>query len=340
MKAESSSENSLDVRRSGEASEWLVRLREAPNDEATVHGWLRWCESDPDNAVAFERVQRMCLQIDRVLTDESAVAPSRTRSSDAWRRWGKAAGMAIAASGAVAAIALWLSQSGTPLEDAPALVQENRTATLPDGSLVELAAKTTVAVDFKVDQRLLRMSAGQAYFDVQPDKKRPFTVQAGELEVTAVGTAFDVKHQPGSIMVTVQEGTVAVSSHGTLRDTAGAAPWRVARGYQFVYSEASGTATLSSVDTSAVLAWREGRLEYMRTSLDVVVADINRYSLHPVEIEDPSVAALTFTGTVFTDSIDGWLTALPGALPVQVTRTAEGRVLLGAKRASVTTAVP
>jgi len=63
---------------------------------------------------------------------------------------------------------------------------EHRTVTLPDGSLMDLSAKTTVAVDFRGDTRRLKLSPGEAFFRVQPDKKRPFVVNAGMLDVTAV----------------------------------------------------------------------------------------------------------------------------------------------------------
>jgi transmembrane sensor len=340
------SEDSMEMRRSAEASEWLVRLRDESHDEATVSNWLRWCETDPANAAAFECVQRMWRLMDEAIpsgaqarallqtSGQAAVtdrAQAIARSTRGWRR----SGFAVAASVAVAVVALWSGSRffgwGEPA--APAIssaesIRENRTATLPDGSLVELGAKTSVAVDFSYGQRLLLLSPGQAYFNVKPDKKRPFIVQAGAVQVTAVGTSFDVKHQGDSIVVTVQEGVVAVSSPHRTGDATDATPWHVSGGYQFVYSEGRGTATLSSVDTSAVLAWRDGRLEYTRAPLADVVSDINRYALHPIEIEDPAIAKLTFTGTVFTDSIDSWLVALPGALQVQVARSAEGTVRL------------
>jgi len=202
----------------------------------------------------------------------------------------------------------------------------NRLASLPDGSSIHLAAKTSVAVDFTGSERRLRMSAGEAFFKVRPDKTRPFIVRAGPLNVTAVGTAFDVKADQGRFSVTVQEGVVTVAPDKVPGRWVSDMAWRVGPGYQFQYSEREGTAGLTSVDTSAVLAWREGRLEYVNAPLAQVVADVNRYAPNPIEITDAPVGQLTFTGTVFTDSIDGWLRGLPGALPVQVEQGTTGRI--------------
>jgi transmembrane sensor len=350
------SQNSMDPRRSAEASDWLVRLRDEADDEATVDAWLRWCEIDPANAVAFERVQRVWRALDDVLASDAdggallqeanpaleeevplsrRAASVQRRSAESRFGWRLSAGVALAASLAAAAVMLWAEhrfleagERGATEISSTRNIGENRSATLPDGSLIELGAKTSISVDFNYAQRLLLLSPGQAYFKVKPDKKRPFTVQAGPVHVTAVGTAFDVKHQSDTIIVTVQEGIVTVNSPHKAGDESDLTLWRVASGYQFVYSEAGATATLSSVDTSAALAWREGRLEYTRTPLADVVADINRYAMHPIAIDDSSVAKLTFTGTVFTDAIDSWLTALPGALPVQISRSPDGTVRL------------
>ena len=39
------------------AADWLVRLNDAPEDEALVTAWLQWCEASPENLAAFNRAQ-------------------------------------------------------------------------------------------------------------------------------------------------------------------------------------------------------------------------------------------------------------------------------------------
>jgi transmembrane sensor len=338
-----------DIRRLGEASQWFTRLRAEPNSEESLNAWLQWCELDPENGEAFRRVQVLWRQLDQVYTDRAEIdALLQTENRPALVGADRPSIFAALAailpgtrrlSWSVLAVAVCLvgagllwngshsSNGGPPLASTAA---EHRTVTLPDGSLMDLGARTTVAVDFRSNERRLQLSPGEAYFKVQPDKKRPFVVHAGLLDVTAVGTAFDVKHEPSRVTVTVQEGMVVVQPADGGRHVAREATWRVGRGYQFVYSGHDATAALSSVDTSAVIAWRDGRLEYVNTPLASVLADVNRYAEHPVQLVGPSVGRLTFTGTVFTDSIDGWLQTLPGALPVRIDRTAAGVVLVTA----------
>lgn len=329
-----------------EASQWLVRLRDDPADEAIFNEWLRWRDADPENAAAYDRVRSLWHQFDQVLcdslqVDEALDPPQQPVESPRRqlfpaklrlileRRWNwRVRALVVAAGGAAIACILWFISYPDLRTAPPTTAQASRSSILPDGSAVDLGARTSIAVDFTGQTRLLRLSHGEAFFKVKTDPSRPFTVRAGSFDVTAVGTAFDVNHQATRIVVTVQEGMVAVTSASLhLREVA-AASWKVAAGYQFVYSEPDATATLSSVDTSAALAWREGRLEYTRTALSAVLADINRYSEHPVELADARVGELTFTGTVFTDSIGDWVSALPAALPVTVQRSEAGKVSL------------
>ena len=76
------------------------------------------------------------------------------------------------------------------------------------------------------------------------------------------------------------------------------------------------------------MAWRDGRLEYYGEPLSSVVADVSRYSNQPIELGDLQLAQLTFTGTVFTESVDDWLNAIQATFPIRAVTTDDHRVLL------------
>jgi transmembrane sensor len=48
-----------------------------------------------------------------------------------------------------------------------------------------------------------------------------------------------------------------------------------------------------------------------------------------VQLADPRLGRLLFTGTVNTTNIDGWIGALPHVFPLQVSRFADHVVLSG-----------
>jgi len=108
--------------------------------------------------------------------------------------------------------------------------------------------------------------------------------------------------------------------------------WRAEAGYRLNYSSQGRTAKITSVDTSSALEWRGGELAYVWEPLGAVVEDLNRYSEHKVIIQDPAIAKLRFTGTVFTDSLTDWVKAVEQAYPVQADRTANGDIVLVERR--------
>ena len=62
--------------------------------------------------------------------------------------------------------------------------------------------------------------------------------------------------------------------------------------------------------------------------LDAVVANLNRYSSREIVLDDPRLAQLRYTGTVFSTRLDDWLDAVEGVVPVTVTDDGTDRILL------------
>jgi transmembrane sensor len=82
---------------------------------------------------------------------------------------------------------------------------------LPDGSTIDLNARSKVRVRFSEQGRHVDLLEGQALFRVAKDKARPFIVAVNGTRVRAVGTQFDINQRKRGVVVTVVEGTVAVS---------------------------------------------------------------------------------------------------------------------------------
>ena len=71
---------------------------------------------------------------------------------------------------------------------------ERKNIQLPDGSVVNLNAGSKIQIDesFDVSARNVYLS-GEAFFDVKHNTQKPFIVHTSEMDVKALGTAFDVK---------------------------------------------------------------------------------------------------------------------------------------------------
>jgi transmembrane sensor len=339
-----------------QASEWLLRIDNPTRTEGDVNEWLRWCDEDPENLVVFEAFQRDWRDLDALKVNagaEKSVLASRGVNDDlnlsagqtqallqqeihsfsiSRVRWRKLM-VPVAACLALIALAIILlpreREVSIPLQQVAAM-QTNRAATLPDGSRVILSAQTSINVDFNGSKRDLELSAGEAYFKVKHDRHHPFVVHAGDISVTAVGTAFDVRRESNGVTVTVEEGTVEIAGN-VLAKKGLPAMWRAEAGYQLTYSSQGRTAMITSVDTPNALDWRSGELAYVWEPLGTVIEDLNRYSKRKIIIQDPAIAELRFTGTVFTASLDDWLKAIEQAYPVRAENTSNGDIVLVAR---------
>ncbi len=86
---------------------------------------------------------------------------------------------------------------------------------LPDGSVVTLNRSSVLYYPsaFKENYRNVRLE-GEAFFNVQPDKKKPFMIQVNDVNIRVVGTSFNVKSINGETEVIVETGIVQVTRNG------------------------------------------------------------------------------------------------------------------------------
>src|SRR3546814_3958255 len=86
-----------------------------------------------------------------------------------------------------------------------------RTVPLADGPAITPNPGSAVRVRYVAGCRLVRLLRGQALFEVAKDPHRPFVVQAGAKQITALGTIFEVRLLDSDRMkVTLVEGKVVV----------------------------------------------------------------------------------------------------------------------------------
>ncbi|PSL42484.1 FecR family protein [Chitinophaga niastensis] len=98
-----------------------------------------------------------------------------------------------------------------------ATAQNQDSLRLPDGSTMYLNAHTTVryARGFGKENRQIKIDKGEAFFDVTKNDALPFIVNAPDVEVQVLGTAFNVKAANAGVKVFVQSGKVSAAYKGT-----------------------------------------------------------------------------------------------------------------------------
>jgi transmembrane sensor len=310
-----------------QAMQWVQRLSEDNASDKDLLAWLSWYEGDERHRQAFDEMQSFWNQ----LGDAGRSAGFHARLAVMERDEDRPRYSAHLFSGAIAATVLlvgmaaviaWHPWTARIRETAanntqPPEEPRVRHTQLPDGSSVDLAARTSLTVQYTPDQRTLKLENGEAFFSVAPNHERPFVVKTSALQVRAVGTKFDVREESDRVLVTVVQGIVDVSPMD--QDSKGAGrPIRLNAGNEVTWLKNSGERIVRATAPERALAWRDGRLDYVNETLATVVSDINRYSNTRIVIHDPSVEKMTYTGTVLLQSIDEWLHAMPSEFPIKV----------------------
>ena len=207
---------------------------------------------------------------------------------------------------------------------------EQQQLTLPDGSVVMLGPEVRLEVQFEPAQRVFRLTRGEAIFTAAHEPGRPFLVYAGSGWIEDIGTAFDVRSDPDRVTVTVIQGQVAVDAPGT--GLPGASPGGkliLSRDQQVSFGTTADA--VHTVDAAQAIAWRAGQIAYIDQPRAKVAADLRRYSMKDIVLQDPSVGALHYTGTVSVSELDHWAAGLTRVYPVQIA-VAGDRLLIGPKR--------
>jgi len=276
------------------AVRWLWRLdREGrtPEREVELESWLA---GDLRRRGAYLQAEASWRLLDRasLLTGDDAPPAGGHSGLFARRKMLIGGGAAIAAS--LAGLGLVLT-SGRHITTA---IGEVRRVPLGDGSTAAVNTQSAIQVSFHTRQRTVRLNDGEAWFQVAKDAGRPFVVEAGNVRVRAVGTAFSVRRRESGADVIVTEGVVEtwalLGEDRMLRLAAGEAA--------FVNADPGGTSTITpKVDVDRKLAWREGKVELSGETLAEAVDEFNRYNQSKLVIREPTAARARLYGEFRAD---------------------------------------
>ena len=298
-----------------------------------------WLAADPRHAAAMQRTSAAWSLLDRI--PESAAAPilaAATRRRSFWRRTVTFGSLAAAAALAVG-LFVWsrpLPAEADPALSTPALSATTtpRLVTLSDGTVVQLNTGGEVSERFTAATRHVTLTRGEAHFAVTKNPARPFVVQAGSLQVRAVGTAFNINLQSSAVDVIVTEGRVQLTT-GTAEAPALDAGERATLRHSPAASTSSvPTLVVARIDEAAIaqtLAWREPLMRLGGATLAELAAEFERATGRRLVLADPALADLRFGGRFRADDIDGFTHLLATTLDLDVERAADGTIVLRKK---------
>lgn len=279
----------LTASRREQALDWLLRLQQAPHDAPLREQFEQWLADDAGNPEAYRKAERLWRLSGQLAPATAEQWPAKAEvvslpvRRKAPRRWWLGAAVAACLMLAVAPSLTLRLQA-----DYRTALGETRDITLADGSVVQLDSDTAIAVDYAGDHRDVRLLAGQAFFEVVPDKGKPFHVRAEGVRVTVTGTAFNVELRPGRVGVDVQHGSVRVE------DSARVLAAALTAGQRVRYLD--GQAQVSTFTPSQTAAWRQGQLIADDQPVAELVRELAQYLPGKVLLRDEALGGKRVTG--------------------------------------------
>ena len=159
-----------------------------------------------------------------------------------------------------------------------------KTITLTDGSIITLNSLSELKYPEHFDGNTREVFlAGEAFFNIKHDAKKPFIVHAGKLAVQVLGTSFNINSYTDSLtQVTVASGKVGVLMPNYPQAS------MLLPGEQLSYAQ--GTFVQHDVDAEDFSNWQKGTLTFKNERLDVICKRLERWYGVKISILTPALA--------------------------------------------------
>ena len=244
-----------------------------------------------------------------------------SNEADAKQRFLSVKNWAIAASltGGLLVLAAWyylLPQAQTHETQ----YSEVKTLVLPDSSIVYLNANSKITYSDDLAENATRevWLSGEAYFEVtrrQATSNQPvkMVVHTAQVDIEVLGTAFNVKDRRGITQIVLDEGKVRLKSPKNDHELVAMEPGeavQVDQQQSFLVEKIGKEAHVSS--------WKENELYFDNQSLrEIQQILIDNYGLQ-LRFVDPTIEALTFTGSTPADDISVLFTTLEKSFALRI----------------------
>jgi transmembrane sensor len=322
------------------ASEWVIRSAAplSPESQAELQAWLA---ADPRHTETYVRMLRTWAVFGRAQQKGAAGEISTKVAQRGVRR--RRRRLQITAAAAVLALGGFLFALRPARLPEPVAAKIDTIADLirklPDGSVVELNKGAEIAVRYDGTHRRVVLLKGEAHFRVAKDPAHAFLVQAGKVEVVAVGTAFTVQLAQREVEVVVTEGRVAIDRGGQPLPSAATPPWvppptLVDAGNRVVVNTAEAAIvpplvrSMSELEIEKRLAWRASLLEFEGLELAQAVALMNRANRVQISLADDTIGRLRISGTFRADNPEGFVRIVGSTFELKTDRRGENEIVL------------
>lgn len=321
---------------------WRSRKQEGLSAQEQAE-FQAWYEKDPAHGAAYadavllwesagkkgyaEKLQAVIAELDA--EDQEASDHSEYKGTS----WLGRALTGVTALAAAVAAAVFFGLPGN-LGEAPNAGYERfandgattKSLTLPDRSRITLGPSSVIELALLESERRARLLEGDAFFRVQSNKNRPFSVETEHGYVVVTGTTFDLQLSKADLSVGVGQGSVRVERATQDKEQDQRESVVLSAGELVTVSRAKGFSEIREIFSAELAPWRSGLLVYQSTPLSDVVTDLNRYSDRPITL-DAKLNGLTLNGTFKANDLEFLFDSMRASLPVRITDEGEKIVI-------------
>lgn len=255
-------------------------------DKAQKELYAKWLDQlDLDNTqLSEQQIEERRQQFRQHFHQEILNPPQKRRRLWVW--------IPAAAATLLLATVTWLL---TPQNPTPGVLHylsantqagERKVITLSDGSMVTLNNASQLKFpEVFTDSKREVFLAGEAFFNVKRNEKKPFIVRSAQLSIKVLGTSFDIKNykEDPHIAVTVASGKVEVAPDNRKQI------WLLTPGQQLSYNRKTETGNQKNVSADDYTGWQKGELIFNNESMESICKRLERCYGVKINIKKPSL---------------------------------------------------
>lgn len=307
------------------AARWFIRMQEAAVDAPERSQFEAWLMQSPLHQQEYLSISEAWRGLDSL--EELQTLAQAKQADQFFKQQSRkkairktvgslATGIAMLAIGLVGYQQYHIWQSSPTLQLASQTTRAQLvTQTLDDGSRVTLNANTQIEVKYYRNQRHIALLKGEAVFEVQPDRDRPFVVETQRLKVTVLGTRFAVNKLKQLERVSVDHGKVQVLNK---QDQQGL----ILQNNQVAEISQHGLQARPQVNAQDYFRFISGTLVFNQASLSEIAETLSRYQPKPVTSDERSNEKIS--AVVAIKDSNSFIATLPRIVNVRVHHSPEG----------------
>ena len=172
---------------------------------------------------------------------------------------------------------------------------ERSQVVLPDGTKVWLNSSRSVeyVAPFFSRQRRVKME-GEAYFEVEHDRRAPFVVSTNGLDIEVLGTRFNIRNDDNEHRVTTVLLEGAVKAYASGREQASV---HLHPAQQLVFDTRTHAMRLTDCPSAErSINWIDGRFCFEHDTFGEIVAELKRYYNVDIRFMDNRLRDMRFSG--------------------------------------------